>query len=40
LDTDGFIKWINDNYFQCENQEAVMIEAFTKYNPYYPSAWF
>jgi hypothetical protein len=38
--TNEFIKWLNDNYFQCENQEAVIVEKFAKYNPDYPSAYF
>ena len=38
--TNEFIKWLNDNYIQYENQEIVVVEAHTKYNPNYPSAEF
>lgn len=35
-----FVEWLNENYYQCENQKIVIIETNTKYNPDYPSAWF
>ena len=38
--TEEFIKWLNDNYIQYENQKATVIEAHTIYNPNYPSAEF
>ncbi|MDR1094369.1 MAG: hypothetical protein LBL66_09515 [Clostridiales bacterium] len=38
--TDEFVKYLNDNYFQSENQETVVVKAHTKYNAGYPSAEF
>ena len=38
--TAQFVKWLNDHYFSCENQESVMIAAETEYNPNYPTALF
>lgn len=38
--TNEFVKWLNDNYSEYENQEIVVVEEHTKYNPNYPSAEF
>lgn len=38
--TNEFIKWLNNNYIQCENQEIKIVEEHTSYNPNYPSALF
>ena len=35
--TDELVKWLNDNYIQYENQEIVVVESHTKYNPNYSS---
>lgn len=40
VNSDHFVKWLNDNYFYCENQESVVIKVETAYNPSYPSAKF
>ena len=39
-DTEDFIRFLNMNYFNCENKESVMVEAHTKYRPELPSAEF
>ena len=38
--TENFVKWLNDNYFYCENQESVIVTTETEYNPSYPTAMF
>ena len=38
--TNEFVKWLNENYVQYEDQEIVVVEEHTKYNPNYPSAEF
>ena len=35
-----FVKWLNCNYFTCENQECVIIATNVKYNENYPTAMF
>lgn len=40
IGTNEFVEWLNENYYQCENQKIVIIETNTKYNPNYSSAWF
>ena len=40
VETEDFIKWINKNYFNSENKEAVIVKQHTKYNPSYPIAEF
>jgi hypothetical protein len=40
VNSDHFVKWIDDNYFQCENQNSVVVEVGTTYNPDYPTAKF
>lgn len=40
IGTNEFIKWLNENYKQCEDQEIILVKAHTDYNPNYPSALF
>lgn len=40
IGTNEFIKWLNNNYIQYENQEIRIVEEHTNYNPNYPSALF
>lgn len=38
--TEHFVKWLNDNYFNCEHQKSVIIATEVEYNPSYPTAKF
>jgi len=38
--TEEFVKWLNDNYIQCENKKIIVVEAHTKHNPDYSTAEF
>ena len=40
LGTKEFLKWLNINYYSCENKESVLIEEHTKYRPELPCAEF
>ena len=40
VETEDFIKWINNNYYTCENKEATIIKQHTKYNSSYPVVEF
>lgn len=40
VETEDFIKWINNNYFNCENKKAEIIRQHTEFNPSYPIAEF
>ena len=40
IGTNEFVKWLNETYIQCENQEITIVETHTEYNPNYPSALF
>lgn len=31
--TEHFVKWLNDNYFNCEHQKSIIIATETEYNP-------
>ena len=38
--TEHFVKWLNNNYYYCENQKSVIIATEVQYNPSYPTAKF
>lgn len=38
--TEHFVKWLNDNYFNCEHQKSVIIATEAEYNPSFPTAKF
>ena len=38
--TEHFVKWLNDNYFDCGHQKSVIIATETEYDPSYPTAKF
>lgn len=40
VETSDFIRWLNRNYFYCEEKESTIIEQHTKFNPEYPCAEF
>ena len=38
--TADFLRWLNENYYSCEEKESVLIEEHTKYRPELPCAEF
>ena len=40
VNSEHFVKWINDNYFSYENQKTVVAKVETTYNPNYPLVKF
>lgn len=38
--TEHFIRWLNERYFDCEQQKSELIKKDTEYEPKYPTALF